>query len=316
MASREPERLREPPPFTGTARPARKSLAVGGGSSPARATACQPRSRGTPEQHHCSSPPRSSSRITASREMRVTPSPARTDSRMAPLDPSVRVDGEMPSSSNSSSVVERVPEPGSRAQQPHLGGQLLDADLAATVARRGRARRRTTRRGPARRGHHHQAVGPGGQAGEATVARWPPGDDQVDLPEAEQLPHPAAVAHLEGHLGLRATSAEGRQVRRQHVLAGRGHRGQAHPPPLGVELAGRCTPGLLQQAEHLAGVTGEDLTGRSELEAPAVAGHEGNPEIALEGGDGGRDRRLAHHEARQPHAPSRWRPLRQRNGAG
>lgn len=56
---------------------------------------------------------------TASREMRVMPSPTWTDSRMAPLEPSVRVVGAIPSSSNSSSAVERVPDPGSRSSQAH-----------------------------------------------------------------------------------------------------------------------------------------------------------------------------------------------------
>jgi hypothetical protein len=80
------------------------------------------------------------------------------------------------------------------------------------------------------------------------------------------------------------------------VLAGGGDGGQAHPAALGVDLAGGCGPGLLQQAEQLAGVAGEHPPGRRERQPPALAHHQRDAQLPLEGGHRGRDGGLAHEQ--------------------
>ena len=156
----------------------------------------------------------------------------------------------MPSSSSSSSVVPRVPEPGSRRSRT-----WRDSSSSVDLPHR--------RSSPAGRGHQHQDVGPGGQGDEAAAARRPAADGQVDLALGQQLPQPLPVADLQGDLGVGVAGPEGGQEAGQDVLAGGGDRGQADParsrgraPPGGGRLpssAMRSTP---------AGVAGEHHAGR------------------------------------------------------
>ena len=77
------------------------------------------------------------------------------------------------------------------------------------------------------------------------------------------------------------------------MLAGRRDRGHPDPPALGVELAEGGGLGLVEQPQELAGVPGEDPARRHELEAAALAGDDGDGQLALQGGDRGGYRGLA-----------------------
>jgi hypothetical protein len=85
--------------------------------SSARVIRCQARRSGIPATRTWTRVPRSSWSATASRESRVIPRPTSTASRMAPLEPMVSVGGARPAAARYSSVVARVPEPGSRSSQ-------------------------------------------------------------------------------------------------------------------------------------------------------------------------------------------------------
>ena len=80
--------------------------------------------------------PSASSAATASREISVTPRPTLADSRIAPLEPTIRVSGVMSSSVSSASVAARVPEPGSRSSHAwpaSHGTRWLASGLAGSV---------------------------------------------------------------------------------------------------------------------------------------------------------------------------------------
>lgn len=123
------------------------------------------------------------------------PRPTCTLSRIAPLEPRVRTRGSSSTSRSSSSVVPRVPEPGSRSSQVARARSSSD-DLSHPV-------RRTVRRR-----HDEQVVGPGGQRHERLAGRWAAADGQVHPAGGQQAPHPPAVPHLQDHPRLGEALAE------------------------------------------------------------------------------------------------------------
>ena len=81
------------------------------------------------------------------------------------------------------------------------------------------------------------------------------------------------------------------------MLTSAGDGRQAQPAALGVAGAAGGGHGLVEQAERPAGLLGEGHPGPGEPQAPPLTGDEGDPDLALEAGQGGRHRRLGDHQA-------------------
>src|SRR5262249_32498959 len=176
-----------------------------------------------------------SSAATASRETRVTPSPTRADSRIAPLDPTMSASGAMSSSASSAAVLARVPEPGSRSSQVCRASQVSSPSAPpapagsarppppARAGRAGRAARAGGADGRVGGAHHDQVVRPDREHGHVPPRLGPPADHQVDLVPVEQGPHPVPVAGLQPDPGQRVLPPEAAEDGRHYLLRGRGH---------------------------------------------------------------------------------------------
>ena len=140
---------------------------------------------------------------------------------------------------------------------------------------------------------HHQPVVDQRRAADAGSGRRLAADREVDLPPRQPLEHRCPVADLERDLDVRPLAAKGLDQRRHHVLSSRRHRRQAKRPH-----RADLTQGLVAQPQQLGGVAGQRLARRRQHHSATLAGDEVDPEVALQGADGGRHGRLGHHQRR------------------
>ena len=201
--------------------------------------------------------PAASSAATASRDRSVTPRPTWADSRIATLEPTIRVSGEMSRSARRASVLARVPEPGSRRSQVWCaramgGGRARPGWPSAPHHRGCLPRTRRLVRGPlprlarggGRRGPPRPSRVRGGRPGPGRPGGGPGGSGR-----GRGFRPPG---------GLRSgVAARGSRRGWGHdLLGGRGDGGDPQLAALGVGGGRRRAARLVEQAQDAARVPG------------------------------------------------------------
>ena len=201
---------------------------------------------------------------------------------MAPLEPRVRTGG-CRSCAGEELLGHRARARALLAQQPRARSELLHAHAA-------RLRERVVRRRDDDDRVVQEALGH-----EAVVGR-PASDGDVRPVRAQPLEDALAVAHVDAERDLRMAPMERLHELRGDVLAGGRHRADPQLGDRAVRGLARSACALIEQADDVGRVRGEDLARGARAHVAAHPLGQLDPQLAGERRDGGRHRRLGHDE--------------------